>query len=120
MEKNLKKWLSLLLLFSIFLSLILVILGGLGFLAQHSQEDVSYQHFLPGADNLTSLRAIWEALITGQPLGLVQLGFLILVFAQIIRVLVLACFFWRSSEFILAISSFFIFLVITYSMLWRE
>jgi uncharacterized membrane protein len=120
MTARINQWLSLLLMVGILLSLILVFLGGVFYLIQEGQQPIHYQSFSSLSTPYTSFSSIRQGLMSWQPLAFVELGFLILVLSQILRVLVLGCFFWSLAEYLLAFSSFFIFLILIYSMLWHE
>ena len=113
-------WLSRLLMGAILLSLILVITGGVFYLLQEGQRPIHYHSFSRLSGAYTSFKDIGEALLALKPLALIELGFLILVASQILRVLILGFFFFSRSEYILGLSSFFIFIILIYSMLWHE
>ncbi len=119
MQEKIKIWLSWLLLASIFLSVLLVALGALLYLLQEGQMPVSYSQFSQ-ATSYKSYLPILQGALGLDPASLILSGFLILVFSQVFRVGALGFFFFQSAEYLLALSSFFIFIVLIYSMLWHE
>lgn len=119
MQEKIKSWLSWLLLISILLSVGCVLTGALLYLLQEGQTAVSYQHFSQASTTYTAYMPILQGAFHFDSASLILLGFLILVFSQIFRVLVLGFFFLQTAEYLLALSSFFIFIVLIYSMLWH-
>lgn len=120
MQDRINNWLSWFLLLSIFLSVIVVILGASLYLLQEGHQAASYQNLSPHSTTYTAFLPILQDALGLDPSALILLGFLILVFSQVLRVLILGFFFLQTAEYLLALSSFFIFFVLIYSMLWRE
>src|SRR5689334_13021060 len=118
MQERIKKWLSGFLLSSIFLSVLFVLTGGTLYLLQQGQDLVSYQHFFQPSLNYSHFTFLIHNIFKLDPFALILVGFLILVFSQIIRVLLLGFFFLQTAEYLLALASFFIFIILMYSTLW--
>ncbi len=117
MQKKINLGLSWLLLLGIFLAVILVLSGAILYLLQHGSNPLSDQHLSTvSLTYYTTYSPIFQGALHFEPFALILLGFLILVFSQILRVLVLGCYFLQGAEYWLALSSFFIFIVLMYSM----
>lgn len=119
-QEKLKSWLSLLLLLGILLAVIFVIIGAGIYLLQQGHNPASYQTLSKGSNTFTSISSVLQGSFRFDPFALILLGFLILVFSQVLRVFILGFSFLHTSEYVLALSSFFIFIVLIYSMLWHE
>ena len=120
MQQRIKIGLSWLLALGIFLSVILVLTGGLIYLKQEGQTLVSYKNVIHPSQDYSSFISIFRGSLELNPFALILLGFLVLVFSQILRVFVLGCFFLQKAEYLLALSSFFIFLILMFSNLGQR
>lgn len=117
-ENRIKDWLGLLLQAGILLSLVLVLAGGIAFLFLHGSENfhdnliysTNYEIILPG---------FFYSHFFLTPMGLIELGLLILVLAQILRVVVLCGYYTILRDYWFMLFSFFILSVILYSLLWH-
>ena len=118
--KKIEAIISNLLLLGTIASLIIVTVGGMGYLMQHGKDTIGYYHsFHTGIHPYSSLNQIWQGVLAISPLALVQAGFLVLITTQTIRVALVAWFFANSREYRLTLASVFIFIVLLYSTLWR-
>lgn len=118
--ERIKTWLSFLLLLGIFLATSLVVIGAIIYLSEQGQKIISYQALSQLSPAYTSINGVIQAALALNPLALILLGFLLLVASQILRVFVVGLFFLQNAEYLLAFSSFFIFIILIYSMLWHE
>jgi len=119
-EEKIKAAISLVLSLGTLLAVIFVVSGATFYLLQQGQKPISYQAFSTTSHTYTAIRPIILGAFNLEPFALIFLGFLSLVFSQILRVLILGFFFLKSSEYLLALSSFFIFIILIYSMLWQK
>jgi uncharacterized membrane protein len=117
-EEKLRSWLSVMLMLGIFLALLVVLTGALLYLLKEGQNPIAYQNVTKPASTYTAILPVIKGSLSFDPFALVLLGFLILVVFQLLRVLILGCFFLKTAEYLLAFSSFFIFSILTYSLLW--
>lgn len=120
MQEKIKSSLSQFLILSIAVSVICVLSGGVLYLMQMGQETVAYQVFSPKSETYTGFRQVIWGILQFKPQALIILGFLILVVSQMLRVLALGFFFLETREIFLGLASFFIFIILLYSMLWHE
>ena len=117
MQEKIYSRLSILLILGILIAVLLVITGASLYLLQNGGNLISHEHLSQFSGTSFSFIQILHEAKAFKPLALIQLGFFILVFFQILRALLIGFFFLRSTEYVLAFSSFFIFIVLVYSML---
>ena len=82
MEERLGK----LLIFGVILAAVVVLIGGILFLLQHSAEPVAYGVFHGEPDNLRTIPGIFHLATQLDPRGVIQLGLLLLIATPIARV----------------------------------
>jgi uncharacterized membrane protein len=97
-----------LLLIGVLISFAMVLIGGILYLWQHGADIVHYQEF--------HTDKIFKA-FTFSPLALIQLGLLLLVIVQILRVGLTMWLFIKSRDRAFSYISFFILLVLIYSLI---
>lgn len=101
------------------ISAALVLIGGGVYLMQygHTKIDISalQDHAQP-----TSIKQIWETALSFSPLGIVELGLLLLVATQILRVGLLAWFYAAIRDYRFTLISVFILLTLIYSFVLRN
>lgn len=117
-RRNIENIIGLVLLFGIILSAITVLIGGILFLLQHGSEslqsELGYAFTFP-----TNSQQLWQMALSFTPIGIIELGLLMLVMTQILRVILLTGYFLalRDNWFILC--SIFILLMLVYSLFFR-
>ncbi len=117
-EERLNYWLGRTLQIGIILSIFLVMLGGAMFLLAHGSEHIQDNVFL--ATNYSiDIPTILHSKLLFTPIGLIELGLLVLVMAQIVRVAMLCCYYTFIRDAWFMLFSFFILSVILYSLLWQ-
>ena len=96
-----------------------VLLGGVLFLMQvgshHMQEEVLQSRVI-----FTSLPQIWSAAWHLSPLGIVELGVILLIATQVLRVLLLVAFYASIHDVMFTCISIFIFLALMYSFFGKS
>ena len=97
-------------------SFMLVLTGGVFYLFQHGFEIVHLQTFSQETARLTSVNNIFLSALQFSAIGLIQLGLLILVLIQVLRVALTTWMFYHYRENILLLSSLFILFVLIYSL----
>ncbi len=110
---------GMLLLAGIYSSAIFVCLGGILFLMQHGSENIQAE-WLHLTVIPTSRFAIWQLALSFTPLGIIELGLLLLVFTQIVRVALLVGFYAAIRDYWFTLISAFVLFVLVYSMFWRK
>jgi uncharacterized membrane protein len=117
-EKKLKLIMAILLQISIVVAVFLVLTGGIIYLWQHGQDPLEL-HIAANANYSFSLFSIWHSAILFSPLGLIQLGMLVLVLAQVLRVGLLCGYYTYIRDYWFMAFSYFILGVILYSLIWQ-
>lgn len=106
-----------LLLIGLLISLLLTAVGGGLYLYRHGNEVTNYQVFQKETHPVTS-RKIWKDALTLSPYGIIQLGILILVLTQLLRVALVAAYYFRIFDHKFMFLSLFILGVLIYSLFW--
>lgn len=83
----------------VLVALLLVVAGGAIYLYQHGQDVMYYSVFRGEPVQATSISHILQAAFMLVPLGLIQLGILILVVTQVLRVALIAGFFAHMKDY---------------------
>lgn len=110
---------SRILLAGIIISTCLVLLGGCFYLWQHGTNLVNFETLrLPPQP--TSFSAIISLATSFTPLGIIELGLLILVITQSIRVAILLIFYIVNKDYPFTFISLFILIILIYSLVWRR
>ena len=118
LEIKLKNWLGMILQTSIFISILLVLAGGIGFLWAHGNEALLNNPFFSENFNINIL-TFWRTQPLSSPIGLIDLGLLVLVGAQVLRVAILCCYYTLIRDKWFMLFSFFILSVILFSLIWQ-
>jgi|SRR3990167_1657788 len=103
----------------LFLSIFIVLVGGVYYLLQNGSDTMSYAIFHGEPAGLTSPLGIWQQFIHLSPRGIIQFGILLLVLTQILRVALTAIYFFKIRDSILAWISIAIFAVLIFSFFWQ-
>jgi uncharacterized membrane protein len=106
------------LLIGLLIALILSIIGGIFYIAHHGREINHYQVFQKEPSPATS-RKIWGDALTFSAYGVIQLGILILVLTQLLRVALVAFYYFKLHNFPFVWLSLFILGVLIYSLFWK-
>ena len=100
-------------------SAFVILLGGVLYLARHSQDHPDYHTFRGVSPQLHTLTGIVTGAAHGQSLAVIQLGLLMLIATPIARV-VLAVFAFLSQRDMLYVTiSGIVLLVLLYSLIWH-
>lgn len=110
---------SKLMIIGIVISLLLVAGGGIFYLSLHGSEIVSFSTFHQEPQTLTSIRGILRDAISLAPRGIIQLGLLVLLLTQVLRVILTTWFFAKIHNSVFVWISLFILAVLIYSVFWH-
>lgn len=108
-----------LLLIGVLVSFAMVLIGGSLYLLKHGTDIVHYQSFHGEPQVYKSITDIFSDAFTFSSLGLIQLGLLILVITQVLRVGLTAWLFIQLRDNVFVYISLFILFVLIYSLIWR-
>lgn len=100
----------------VFLAFFIVLIGSILYLFQHGSEMISLQKFSTAPLELKSTGQIFSESFAFSPLGIIQLGLLVLVLLQIVRVALTLWLFIQLQEIIFILISLFILFVLIYSL----
>ncbi len=117
-EHRLKKWMGVLLLGGIYLAIVLVALGGSIFLWQNHDATLN-QLLSPGNRYSLDIFAIWSLHHLLSPIGLIEMGMMILVGIQVARVALLLVYYIGKRDYWFILFSGFVLTVILYSLIWQ-
>lgn len=117
--KKMEIVMSLILTIGMFLSASLVLLGGTIFLFQHGSESINTQLMQSDAYH-TNIKHILQAVFSFSPVGIIELGLVILIATQMIRVGLLVWFYGIIRDYWFSCISLFILIVLVYSFFWRN
>lgn len=117
--KKMQRGMNLVLMIGMIISVVLVMIGGSLFLLHFGSENIQNE-FVYVVNEGTSAARIWESALNFSPLGMIELGLLVLVAIQAIRVAMLAWFYGKTRDYWFLGMSLFILSVLFYSFFFRE
>ena len=85
-DERLEKIIATLLRSGVLLSALVVLAGGIGFLAQHASEPADYHRFGPLPEAYRSIPAIAKSAAAFHYRGIIQFGLLLLIATPVVRV----------------------------------
>lgn len=100
-------------------SALLVLTGGCLYLLQHGSETMNAE-LLAANDYQIGVREILDIAFSFSPIGLIELGLVLLVATQLLRVALLVWFYAMIRDYWFTLISCFILFTLTYSLLWRN
>jgi uncharacterized membrane protein len=101
----------------VLLAAVVVLAGGLGYLAHHGADDArEYRAFHGEPQELRSLRGIVEDALSGDSRGIIQLGLLLLIATPIARVIFAAVAFALQRDRIYFLITVVVLVVLLYSL----
>lgn len=112
-------WIGSILLYGTILSTLIVMVGGAQFLLQNGGQSLQSE-LLQTKTAQVSITEVWRFAISFTPLGTVQLGLLLLIATQILRVFLLCLYYVATKDYAFTLISFFILAVLIYSSCWRH
>src|SRR3990167_4053968 len=112
--QKIETWMKLIVLLGIMLAICFVMIGGFSYLMIEGQNQLPLS-LLQLEANHSGINQAWHMAFSFSPLGMIQLGLLILVLTQILRIALLACFYAVSRDEKFTLMSTFILFVLIYS-----
>lgn len=114
-EKRLENYLGIILQIAIIISIVMVLLGGIWFLSLHGSEAFHNNPFIV-KNHQIHFTLLWQERHWLSPFGLIEIGLLILVLAQVLRVAMLVGYYFVTHDYWFMLFSLFILSVILYSL----
>jgi len=94
-----------------------VLLGGILYLAGHSTDRVSYQHFSAAGDTVQSISGVFRSATHFDSEGLIQLGLLLLIATPVARVALAVVGFALEKDRLYAMVSLIVLAILVFSLL---
>lgn len=116
--RRIEKLIGLLLLVGVAASALTVLLGGSLFLWRHGSEQVHYRVFHGEPSDLKSIAGVWDDLEHGSGRGVIQLGLILLVAVQFVRVALTGALFLFNRDKIFVGITFMVLGLLTYALLY--
>jgi len=118
--RKIEDLISIILTIGIVISCLLVLVGGILFLSQHTGENISLvslqtTHYTP-----TSFKQVLQNVFSFSANAIIELGLFALVITQIVRVGLLALFYFYQKDSKFTLISFFIFSLLIYSIVLQK
>jgi len=117
--KKMQRGMSLILMAGMIIAVVLVMTGGSIFLLLYGSENAN-EEFVNVLGYATNVSRIFKMALDFSPLGLIELGLLVLVATQIVRVALLAGFYAKTRDYWFVGMSLFILAVLIYSFFFRK
>lgn len=115
-NENYKLMISKVIIGAVLVAAVITGIGGIMHLWLHGHEIVSYQMFQGEPKPYTSFFGIWQTAFSFSAKGIMQLGLLLLVLGQIVRVLLTLFLFAKEKDYFFSFASLFILVVMLVSL----
>lgn len=100
-------------------SAFVILLGGVLYLARHSQDRPDYHTFHGVPTHLHTFSGIFSGAFHGESLAIIQLGLLVLIATPIARVLFSVIAFLAERDYLYVVISAIVLAVLLYSLFWH-
>lgn len=118
--RDLKDLIGVILIIGALISIAVVSIGAVWYLLENGAQHMQHIIFQPETYQLTVLEVLRSMLKPWTPIVLIELGLIILIATQILRVLLLAIYYTLERDIYFAPISIFILLLLLYSFLLRR
>ena len=115
-DKDIQSLVGNLLRVGVYISMGIVILGGIIYLFDHSNEKIDYAVFDINKVSLKTVAAIFEEVITFKGVAVVQFGLLMLIFTPIARVIMAIVSFFIEKDYLYVLIGFIVLSIIMISL----
>ncbi|MES2416858.1 MAG: DUF1634 domain-containing protein [Bacteroidota bacterium] len=115
-DKDIQVILGGLLRVGVVVSTVIVLIGGLIFMAKHTNQQVSFANFKPEETRFSSVAEIFKGLKTLDGLAIIQFGVLLLIFTPIARVVFSIFSFLLEKDYMYVLIGFIVLCVIIASL----
>ncbi len=114
--RRMEKLIGIVLLTGVLASAAIVLFGGALYMWRHGSSPVHYRIFRGEPSDLRSLAGIWKDFEAGSGRGAIQLGLMLLVGVQLVRVALTGILFLLNRDKIFVIITFLVFAMLTYAV----
>ncbi len=115
-DKDIQSLVGNLLRAGVYISMGIVILGGIIYLFDHSSEKINYAVFDMNKVSLKTVAAIFEEVITFKGAAIVQFGLLMLIFTPIARVMMAVISFFIEKDYLYVVIGLIVLAIIMVSL----
>ncbi len=116
---KMEEMIGLLLTIGVIISSTLVLIGGILFLWQHGSENMKMELLQTGTYS-PSFQQLYQSIFTFSSTALIELGLFVLVITQLLRVGLLGLFYLAQRDYVFTLISFFILLMLIYSIILKD
>jgi uncharacterized membrane protein len=117
---KMEKLIGVALLVGVLLSTVIVSSGGVVYVWRHSSAKVHYRVFRGEPSDLRNLAGIEEDMRAFSGRGIIQVGLMLLVGVQVVRVLLTGVFFLTSRDWVYVVLSTIVLALLTYGLFWES
>ena len=117
---KMEKLIGVALLVGVLLSTIVVSSGGVVYVLRHSSAKVHYRVFKGEPSDLRNLTGIEEDMRAFSGRGIIQVGLMLLVGVQLVRVLLTGVFFVTSRDWVYVVISTIVLALLIYGLFWES
>lgn len=103
----------------LWLSVVIVLIGGALYLIQNGNELIHYSAFQEEPQHIHTMAGILHSALTFSAVGIIEFGLLVLVLTQVIRVGMTVWLFAEERDAVFTWISLIILAVLIYSIFWR-
>ncbi|MHB1948607.1 MAG: DUF1634 domain-containing protein [Gammaproteobacteria bacterium] len=103
----------------LWLSVLIVLIGGALYLMQNGHELIHYSTFQEEPRHVHTMRGILHSALTFSAVGIIQFGLLVLVLTQVLRVAMTVWLFVQERDAVFTWISLIILVILIYSIFWR-
>ena len=115
-DKDIQSLVGNLLRVGVYLSMGIVIVGGLIYLFNHGNEKINYVHFDLDKVSLKTVTVIFSEVLTFKGAAVIQFGLLMLIFTPIARVLMAVVSFFIEKDYLYVLIGLIVFAIIMVSL----
>jgi uncharacterized membrane protein len=117
---RMEKLIGTVLLVGVLVSTAIVAFGGVVYLVRHSSSPVHYRIFRGEPSDLRTLQGISDDLATFSGRGIIQLGLMLLVAVQVVRVVLTGVLFGMNRDRVFVVVSTLVLVLLLYGLFWES
>lgn len=117
--KQMELMIGVLMRMGLWLSVLIVLVGGGLYLIQNGDELIHYQAFAEEPKQLHTIPGILRSAATFSAVGIIQFGLLVLILTQVVRTAMTAWLFAEERDYLFTGISLMILAILIYSIFWR-
>lgn len=115
-DKDIQSLVGNLLRAGVYISMVIVVLGGIIYLFEHGHEKIDYAEFSFNKVSLKTVESIFENVLTFKGAAVIQFGLLMLIFTPIARVLMAVVTFFIEKDYLYVLIGLIVLAIIMASL----